>query len=110
MANFGIVILAAGNSSRMGQPKQLLDFGGQPLIRHAAQAAIDSRGHPVVVATCNSPRYTDLYCVAGRLSDASAALNAHMGEFALPMRPSRRVHSRHRCGCLQQRLLKDRQS
>ncbi len=49
MANFGIVILAAGNSSRMGQPKQLLDFGGQPLIRHAAQAAIDSRGHSVVV-------------------------------------------------------------
>ncbi len=49
MANFGIVILAAGNSSRMGRPKQLLDFGGQPLIRHAAQAALASRGHPVIV-------------------------------------------------------------
>lgn len=49
MANFAIVILAAGNSSRMGQPKQLLDFGGRPLIRHAAEVAIASLGRPVVV-------------------------------------------------------------
>lgn len=49
MANFAIVILAAGNSSRMGQPKQLLDFGGRPLIRHAAEVALASLGRPVVV-------------------------------------------------------------
>jgi CTP:molybdopterin cytidylyltransferase MocA len=32
------ILLAAGNSSRMGRPKQLLDFRGQPLVRHAAAA------------------------------------------------------------------------
>ncbi|NJM09089.1 NTP transferase domain-containing protein, partial [Candidatus Gracilibacteria bacterium] len=26
------ILLAAGSSTRMGQPKQLLDWGGQPLI------------------------------------------------------------------------------
>jgi molybdenum cofactor cytidylyltransferase len=28
---------AAGTSSRMGQPKQLLDWHGQPMVRHVAQ-------------------------------------------------------------------------
>ena len=45
----GIIVLAAGASVRMGTPKQLLDIGGAPLIRRAAQAAIDSEGRPVVV-------------------------------------------------------------
>ena len=45
----GIIVLAAGASVRMGTPKQLLDIGGASLIRRAAQAAIDSEGHPVVV-------------------------------------------------------------
>ncbi len=49
MANVAIVILAAGGSTRMGKPKQLLDFGGKPLIRHAAEAAFGSLGRPVVV-------------------------------------------------------------
>jgi molybdenum cofactor cytidylyltransferase len=33
------VILAAGGSTRMGQPKLLLPFGGQPLVRRAVEAA-----------------------------------------------------------------------
>lgn len=49
MARIGIVLLAAGNSTRMGQPKQLLDFGGKPLIRHCAEAALASRCRPVIV-------------------------------------------------------------
>lgn len=49
MANVGIVMLAAGNSSRMGRPKQLLDFGGMPLIRHTAAAAVASGCSPVLV-------------------------------------------------------------
>jgi len=39
------VILAAGRSSRLGRPKQLLPLGGQPLLahvlRHAAASALD---------------------------------------------------------------------
>lgn len=32
------IVLAAGASSRLGQPKQLLDFGGRPLLQHAIDA------------------------------------------------------------------------
>lgn len=37
------ILLAAGSSSRLGQPKQLLDFNGRPLIRHIAEQALASR-------------------------------------------------------------------
>jgi len=43
------VVLAAGGSSRLGQPKQLLEFEGQTLVRRAAQAALDAGCAPVVV-------------------------------------------------------------
>jgi molybdenum cofactor cytidylyltransferase len=43
------VVLAAGGSSRLGQPKQLLEFEGQSLVRRAAQAALDAGCAPVVV-------------------------------------------------------------
>ncbi len=33
------VVLAAGTSSRLGQPKQLLDLGGEPLLNHVLRAA-----------------------------------------------------------------------
>ena len=51
MTQFGMVILAAGNSSRMGSPKQLLDYGGKPLLRHAADVALRSLcwGNVIVV-------------------------------------------------------------
>lgn len=37
------LLLAAGTSSRMGQPKQLLDWHGVPLVRHVAQQALTSK-------------------------------------------------------------------
>jgi molybdenum cofactor cytidylyltransferase len=45
----GVVILAAGASVRMGRPKQLLLYRGKTLIRRAAEAALASACHPVVV-------------------------------------------------------------
>jgi molybdenum cofactor cytidylyltransferase len=45
----GLILLAAGGSSRMGSPKQLLMHGGRTLIRSAALAAIESGCRPVVV-------------------------------------------------------------
>jgi len=45
----GIVVLAAGSSSRLGQPKQLLEFQGQTLIKRITQIAINAVGKPVVV-------------------------------------------------------------
>jgi len=49
MADVGLVLLAAGRSQRMGSPKQLLDVGGSPMLRRAAQSALASRCRPVVV-------------------------------------------------------------
>ncbi len=45
----GIVLLAAGESRRMGVPKQLLDIGGVPLLRRLAEAAIAAGTGQVVV-------------------------------------------------------------
>ena len=36
------VILAAGASRRLGRPKQLLDLGGEPLLRRTVRNAMDS--------------------------------------------------------------------
>ena len=45
----GVIILAAGGSTRLGSPKQLLRCGGETLIRRAANAAIESSCDRVVV-------------------------------------------------------------
>jgi molybdenum cofactor cytidylyltransferase len=47
----GAVVLAAGASSRMGSPKQTLQFQGESLLRRAALAALDAGCRPVVVVT-----------------------------------------------------------
>ena len=46
---FGAIILAAGASTRMGAPKQLLEIGGRPLLVSAVEAALASPAWPVVV-------------------------------------------------------------
>ena len=48
---YGIIILAAGNSSRLGQPKQLLQYQNKSLIRHVAEAAVSAIGSPVIIVT-----------------------------------------------------------
>jgi len=48
MGNVPIILLAAGGSSRMGQPKQLLPWGNQTLIEHQIQTIIKT-GSPVNV-------------------------------------------------------------
>ena len=46
-----LLLLAAGSSSRMGQPKQLLPYRGRTLLRHAAETAVASGCAPVVLVT-----------------------------------------------------------
>ncbi len=46
---FGAIVLAAGTSSRMGTPKQLLPLDGTPLLVRAVEAALASPAWPVVV-------------------------------------------------------------
>ena len=45
----GILILAAGNSSRLGQPKQLLQFKGKSLLYHVVSQALEITPAVVVV-------------------------------------------------------------
>jgi molybdenum cofactor cytidylyltransferase len=45
------VVLAAGGASRMGQPKQLLDWQDKPFIRVVAETALAAGLHPVIVVT-----------------------------------------------------------
>jgi molybdenum cofactor cytidylyltransferase len=54
------IILAAGSASRMGRPKQLLDWGGRPLVRVVAEHALAAGVDRVLV-------------VVGAASDAVAA-------------------------------------
>ncbi|MBA3561048.1 MAG: nucleotidyltransferase family protein [Gemmatimonadaceae bacterium] len=45
----GIILLAAGGSSRLGQPKQLLLYEGQTLLRRMALTAAESQCGRVIV-------------------------------------------------------------
>jgi molybdenum cofactor cytidylyltransferase len=45
------VILAAGGSSRLGQPKQLCEWEGKPLICHAVETSLAICGADVIVVT-----------------------------------------------------------
>src|SRR5262249_2307971 len=46
------VVLAAGRSTRMGGPNELLaEIGGRPLVRIAVEGALASTAKPVVVVT-----------------------------------------------------------
>jgi molybdenum cofactor cytidylyltransferase len=45
------IVLAAGAASRYGQPKQLLDYHGEPFARRAAQTALAAGLDPVIVVT-----------------------------------------------------------
>jgi molybdenum cofactor cytidylyltransferase len=47
--NTGLIILAAGNSSRMGEPKQLLPFEGKTFLQCTIDAALGSKATSKVV-------------------------------------------------------------
>lgn len=66
-----VIVLAAGGSSRMGRPKQLLDVEGQPLLRRAVGTALEARLGPVLVV---------LGAGAAEVRPAIAGLDIHVVE------------------------------
>ncbi|MGZ9166720.1 MAG: selenium cofactor biosynthesis protein YqeC [Anaerolineales bacterium] len=54
------VILAAGKSTRFGQPKQLLDWRGEPFVRAVAKTALDAGLSPVIVVTGSHAEQVEL--------------------------------------------------
>lgn len=53
MENIGVILLAAGCSSRMGKPKQLLPWRQTTLLRHMTAQATDANDGPVMVVLGN---------------------------------------------------------
>ena len=64
MKQIAAVILAAGASTRFGRPKQLLDWGGAPLLAHVTDVALTATLAPVIVV---------LGCRAAKVRAALAA-------------------------------------
>jgi molybdenum cofactor cytidylyltransferase len=58
------VILAAGGSTRLGQPKQLLVTGGETLVESAVRAAREAGCKPVLVVTGAVPLSTTGVAIA----------------------------------------------
>lgn len=61
--NMAILISAAGNSSRLGEPKQLVEFHGKPLLQHC-------------IDLCASMG-PDVYCVLGAYATKIRSKVAH---------------------------------
>lgn len=47
--NIGVVILAAGESKRMGVAKQILPIFGVPMLKYLIDQVLDTEAHPVTV-------------------------------------------------------------
>lgn len=62
--NLAIVLLAAGKSSRLGQPKQLVELDGKPLILRQCELALSIT--------------KDVYCVLGFESELMADVIKHL--------------------------------
>lgn len=52
-----IIILAAGASTRLGRPKQLLPWQGVTLLQHAVKTALTVTTQPVVVTGANGEHF-----------------------------------------------------
>jgi molybdenum cofactor cytidylyltransferase len=72
MRNIGAVILAAGESTRLGRPKQLLTIRGKTLVRSAVDAAKNAGCAPIIVIVGTDQNLTD--AIARDLSDTNAGL------------------------------------
>jgi molybdenum cofactor cytidylyltransferase len=78
MRNIGAVILAAGGSTRLGQPKQLLTFRGETLVRRAVRAASEAGCDPVIVVVAGDlakPIRSELDIRDSRISSSAALKN-----------------------------------
>lgn len=60
-STLGVIVLAAGASSRMGQSKQLLEIDAMPLLRRSVLAAVESEiGEVLVVLGARSDEHREV--------------------------------------------------
>ncbi|MFL6576990.1 MAG: NTP transferase domain-containing protein [Povalibacter sp.] len=72
-----VVVLAAGSSSRLGQPKQLVRIGGRPALHRVVSSATGLAGHSVTVVV--GSHASDLSRLLAH-SPASVLVNRHWEE------------------------------
>ncbi|MEE9310857.1 MAG: nucleotidyltransferase family protein [Planctomycetota bacterium] len=70
-----LILLAAGDSSRMGSPKALLDWYGKPLIRHILDTAVTGGCKKLIVVL---GRDAELIRTKVDLSDAAIVINSNV--------------------------------
>lgn len=58
MSGTAVIVLAAGSSSRLGSPKQLVAFAGTTLVHHACDVALQAAVGPVYVVLGSSLEQT----------------------------------------------------
>ncbi len=61
------IVLAAGSSSRLGQAKQLLEYGGEPLLRRAVRLALSAGAAPVLVVVGESEHEAVIHDLPGNV-------------------------------------------
>ncbi len=54
-SNVAAILLAAGGSTRLGQPKQFVMYDGETLLRRAARLALEAGAAPVYVVVPHTP-------------------------------------------------------
>jgi molybdenum cofactor cytidylyltransferase len=77
MNRTGIIILAAGSSSRMGEPKQLMMFKNKTLLQHIIGEAKKANLEPVI---CVTGYHSELITKSIQALDVSIIYNAHWSE------------------------------
>lgn len=87
------IILAAGASSRLGHPKQLVEYHGETLLEHALRAAKDAGAAPVLAvlgarfaAICASVPFSDAIPVLNDQWEHGMSTSIHAGLYELDVR------------------------
>ncbi len=73
----GIILLAGGASTRLGQPKQSLQYHGKTLLEHSADEAINAKADAVVVVLGKN---AELFKDAINKEDVRVVINNDWGE------------------------------
>jgi CTP:molybdopterin cytidylyltransferase MocA len=71
-ASIPAIVLAAGASRRLGQPKQLLKLGGETLIERAIRLANEAGAVPVIAVL---GAHFEIICASVALNDAILSIN-----------------------------------